>query len=192
MGGEFRAGVVNADLANVPQRALEFYNKALEPGQAGKNKAAIEKLRQAISEHSGFMLAFNELGVQYLRLSELDKANESLLGALKIAPEAFTPPLNHGNRPDYASEFEAYLRLAPTAKDADQVRQVIRQLKGSNRRPATAQPKTNDLLVFDMLANVGKLIPTLVSRETANTNLTPNRESSTTNHPRICMEIHKA
>lgn len=210
-------GVLNADFANVPRRALEFYNQALELGKAGNSKAAIEKLKQAISEYSDFMLAFNELGVQYLRLGELEKANESLRSALKIAPEAFTPLLNHGivlalsrqfdeavtelrralnnkeqsaighcylgqalanlRRFDEAeehlvrslalggdevkdahkflgaiynergdsqraiAEFETYLRLAPTAKDAEQIRQFIQRLRGSN--PRATPPKAN-------------------------------------------------
>ncbi len=45
-----KTGVLNAEFANVPPRALAFYQKALEQAQAGKNKAAIEQLNQAIVE----------------------------------------------------------------------------------------------------------------------------------------------
>ena len=68
----------------MPPRARAFYEKAREQAQAGNNKAAIEQLKQAISEYPDFMLAFNELGVQYLRLGELDKADE----AIGESPEA--------------------------------------------------------------------------------------------------------
>jgi tetratricopeptide (TPR) repeat protein len=88
--------VMNAELANVPARALAFYQKALEQAQAGNNKAAIEQLKQAISEYPDFMLAFNELGVQYLRLGKLDQADEALAQALKLAPDSATPLLTHG------------------------------------------------------------------------------------------------
>jgi Flp pilus assembly protein TadD len=200
-------GVLNAELANVPARALAFYQKALEQAQAGNNKAAIEQLQKAISEYPDFMLAFNELGVQYLRLGELAKADESLAKALKLAPDSATPLLTHGilltvmgefnlavielqtalkqreksanghlylgqalanlgrfaeaeveltraielggdevkdahrflgviylqrgEREKGVAEFEIYLRLAPKAKDAEQVRQMIRQNKPS-------------------------------------------------------------
>jgi Flp pilus assembly protein TadD len=200
-------GVVNAEFANVPPRALAFYQKALNHGQAGNNKAAIEQLQKAVAEYSNFMLAFNELGVQYLRLGELDKADESLTKALKLAPDSATPLLTHGilltvmgkfnlavtelqtalkqreqsanghlylgqalanlgrfaeaevqltraielggdevkdahrflgaiylqrvEREKALAEFETYLKLAPKAKDAEKVRQMIRQNKPS-------------------------------------------------------------
>jgi Flp pilus assembly protein TadD len=194
-------------LANVPPRARAFYDKAVELAQGGNNKSAIEQLKQAISEHPDFMLAFNQLGVQYLRLGELDKADEALAKALKLAPDSATPLLTHGilltlqgkfnlavtelqtalkqkdqsanghlylgqalanlgrfadaeahltravalggdevpdahrflgaiyfqrgEREKGVAEFETYLRLAPKAKDAEQVRNMIRQNKRS-------------------------------------------------------------
>jgi tetratricopeptide (TPR) repeat protein len=200
-------GVINAEFANVPSRAMAFYQKALEQAQAGNHKAAIEQLQKAIAEYSNFMLAFNELGVQYLRLGELDKADESLAKALKLAPDSATPLLTHGilltvmgkfnlavtelqtalkqkeqsanghlylgqalanlgrfaeaevqltraielggdevkdahrflgaiylqrgEREKGVAEFEIYLKLAPKAKDAEKVRQMIRQNKPS-------------------------------------------------------------
>jgi Flp pilus assembly protein TadD len=209
-----KPGVLSADFANVPARAVAFYEKALEQAQAGKNKVAIEQLKQAVSQYSGFMLAFNELGVQYLRVGELEKADEALRSALKISPDAFAPLMNHGivlvllkqfkeaepelrralitkeqspvghyylgralaylgrfeeaemelnravtlggdevkeahrylagihnNRGDSVraiAELETYLRLAPTSPDAEHIRQLIRQLRGS--APAKANP----------------------------------------------------
>jgi len=197
--------VVNVEFASVPQRAVQFYNEALELGRAGKSKSAIDKLNKAIAEYSNFTLAFNELGVQYMRLGELEKANEALQTALKIAPDSFialqnrgivlamltryeeaVTELSHavrlkeqsatahlylgqalanlrqfqeaeehlmrsvalggdevkdahrflgaiylqrGDRQRAATEFEIYLRLSPTAKDGDQIRQLLRQIK---------------------------------------------------------------
>ena len=117
-GAEAKIGILNAALANVPPRALAFYQKALEQAQAGKNKAAIEQLNQAIVEYPGFMLAFNELGVQYLQLGEVEKANESLEAALKIAPDAFEPLMNHGI---------ALVRLNRFAEAVPELRAAIKQ-----------------------------------------------------------------
>lgn len=204
---ETRTGVLNVEFANVPARARAFYDKAQEQGQAGNNKAAIELLKQAIAEYSDFMLAFNELGNQYLRLGELDKSEEALAKARKLAPDSATPLLTHGilltvqgkfnlavteletalkqrdqsanghlylgqalanlgrfgdaevqlkraielggdevkdahrflgaiylqrgEREKAVAEFETYLKLAPKAKEAEQVRQAIRQNKRS-------------------------------------------------------------
>jgi len=117
-GAEAKTGLLNAALADVPPRALAFYQKALEQAQAGKNKDAIEQLNQAIAEYPGFMLAFNELGVQYLQSGEVGKANESLEAALKIAPEAFEPLMNHGI---------ALVRLNRFAEAVPELRAAIKQ-----------------------------------------------------------------
>ena len=91
-----RPEVVHADLANVPKPAVDLYYNALKLAQDGKNKAAIDKLNEAIKVHPDFMLAFNELGVQYQKVNELEKADDALQSALKISPNAFAPLVNHG------------------------------------------------------------------------------------------------
>jgi Flp pilus assembly protein TadD len=91
-----KPGVVDSELANVPKPALNFYDKAKELSRKGDYKAAIEQLQLAIAEYPNFMLAFNELGVQYLRLNKLEKADESFRSALKINPDAFPPMMNRG------------------------------------------------------------------------------------------------
>lgn len=205
---ENRATVVSPEFANVPQAAMDCYRKALQLAQTGDTKGAIDQLHQAISIYAQFMVAFNELGVQYLRLGDFDKSNKALEAALKIAPDAFAPHLNRGillvlsNRykdaePDLRAaiaqndesalahyylgrawarlrkfdpaeteltravslggddvkeahrylgaiyndrgddrravhELETYLRLVPNAKDAEEIRRIIQQLKQSS------------------------------------------------------------
>jgi Flp pilus assembly protein TadD len=202
-----KPAVLNAELANVPPHALAFYQKALEQAQTGNHKAAIDQLQKAIAEYADFMLAYNELGAQYLQLGELAKADESLAKALQLAPDSATPLLTHGilltvqgkfnlavtelgtalkqkdqsanghlylgqalanlgrfgdaeiqltravelggdeakdahrflgaiylqrgEKEKAVAEFERYLKLAPKAKDAEKIRQLIRQNKSS-------------------------------------------------------------
>jgi tetratricopeptide (TPR) repeat protein len=95
-GIEFKTGVVNSDLAGVPEKALTFYKKALELAGTGDHKGAIGQLLLAVQEHPQFMTAFTELGVQYMQTNELQKADEALQSALRIEPEAFTPLANRG------------------------------------------------------------------------------------------------
>ena len=213
----FKPGVVNAELANVPPRALDFYKKAVDLAKSGDPKSAIEQLQLATSEYPKFMLAFNEMGVQHVRLNECEKAEESFRSALKIEPEAYSPLINHGivlvllsryveaepvlrkalklnekspvghyylgravanlGRFDEAEkelvssvklggdeikeahrylaiiyssrgdmkrnliELETYIRLVPTAPDAEQLRNVILQLKGSDKAIPVSTPK---------------------------------------------------
>jgi len=206
-GSSVKPGVMNAELAGVPPKAIELFNKAGELAKTGNHKEAIEKLQKAIVEYPAFMLAINEMGVQHLRLDEPVKADEAFQAALKINPEAYAPLMNHGmtlfqlkkyseaetvllqvvksnensavahyflgqalanqgkfvkaekelttaintGGPEFkeahrllaiiysssgdklraAAELETYLKLAPKAPDADQLRKVIEEFKAS-------------------------------------------------------------
>jgi tetratricopeptide (TPR) repeat protein len=61
------------------------------------------------------------MGVQYLKLSQLDQAIEALRSAVKLAPEAFSPRLNYGiallNKKEF-SKAEAELRQALKKNDS--------------------------------------------------------------------------
>ena len=91
-----KPGVLNADFANVPQRARAYYDSAVEQAKKGDHAGAIEQLKLAIKEYPSFMLAFNELGVQYLKLNQLENADEAFQRALKITPDAFAALINRG------------------------------------------------------------------------------------------------
>ena len=91
-----KPGVVNAALAAIPKPARDMYEQALAAGQQGEHKRAVEELKKAVAIHPAFTLAFNELGVQYLRLGETGKAADALRAALKLDPDAFILRLNYG------------------------------------------------------------------------------------------------
>jgi len=93
---DFKPGIVNSDLAGVPEAAVELYKKALDMAKTGDHKGAIVQLQLAVQAHPKFMTAYTEMGVQYLQINELQKADEALQSALKIEPEAFAPLANRG------------------------------------------------------------------------------------------------
>jgi tetratricopeptide (TPR) repeat protein len=93
---EAKPGVLNAEFVNVPKPALVHYDKAIEQARKGDHPGAVEELKLAIKEYPSFMLAFNELGVQYLKLNQLENADEAFQGALKITPDAFAALINRG------------------------------------------------------------------------------------------------
>ena len=93
---ETKPGVLNAEFVNVPKPALVHYDKAVEQAKKGDHHGAIEELKLAIKEYPSFMLAFNELGVQYLKLNQLENADEAFQSALKITPDAFAALINRG------------------------------------------------------------------------------------------------
>src|SRR5439155_9921988 len=196
-----------------PKPAMGFYNKALELDKTGDQAGAIEQLKSAIKEYPDFMLAYTQMGVEYMKVGELQKSDDALQSALKIDPKAFIPMLNRGivlvmlkrfadaetllsevvkmkddnavghyfmgqalanqgkfvnaekellmavklggdemkeahrllaiiysssgDKKGAAEELETYLRLAPKAPDAEQLRHVILQLKGLEVPPPT-------------------------------------------------------
>jgi tetratricopeptide (TPR) repeat protein len=93
---EAKPGVLKAEFANVPKRALVHYDNAIEQAKKNDHQGAIEQLKLAIKEYPSFMLAFNELGVQYLKLNQLENADEAFQRALKITPDAFAALINRG------------------------------------------------------------------------------------------------
>jgi len=93
---EAKPGVLNAEFVNVPKPALVHYDKAVEHARKGDHPGAVEELKLAIKEYPSFMLAFNELGVQYLKLNQLENADEAFQGALKITPDSFAALINRG------------------------------------------------------------------------------------------------
>ena len=91
-----KPSVVIAPLASLPDRAQTLYAKSLDLAKAGDHKGAIERLSLLTAEFPNFMLGHNELGVNYLKLNQPDKADAAFQEALKIEPEAFPPTVNRG------------------------------------------------------------------------------------------------
>ena len=83
-------------LAGVPEPALKAYQKGVEASQKNDNAAAAEQLQQALTIHSNFGLAQNELGMVYLKQGDFEKAITNFVAAEKNLPTSATPFLNHG------------------------------------------------------------------------------------------------
>lgn len=91
-----KPAVVNAEFVNVPKQARDYYESGLEQARKGDHLKAVEQLKLATKEYPAFALAFNELGVQYLKLNQLENADEAFQAALKISPDAFAVLINRG------------------------------------------------------------------------------------------------
>ena len=95
-GADIKPKTLNAELVNVPQKARDYYESGLEQARKGDHLKAVEQLKLATKEYPAFALAFNELGVQYLKLNQLENADEAFQGALKTSPDAFAVLINRG------------------------------------------------------------------------------------------------
>jgi Tfp pilus assembly protein PilF len=86
----------NPLFANVPQNALNLYQKGSAAARKGDAKAAAESLSAAVAAHPNFPVALSELGSQYLVLKQWDKAAETFEALLKLKPADVTAHLNLG------------------------------------------------------------------------------------------------
>lgn len=88
--------VISAANAGVPKPALDHYENASKLAREKDYKSALKELKLAISEYPAFVSAHNQMGVLYLRLNEIEQADNAFKAALKINPEAYEPMLNRG------------------------------------------------------------------------------------------------
>jgi Flp pilus assembly protein TadD len=81
---------------NVPSQAKKEYEKAIRSLNDGKTQEAIEQLKRALAISPNFLMARNDLGVQYLKLNRFAEALEQFESAIEINVKAFNPRLNLG------------------------------------------------------------------------------------------------
>lgn len=160
-GTVVKAGVINAALAEVPEKARKLFEEGLEHARAGDSAKAADSLKKAVALYPKFPLALNELGVQYLKLGQKEKAIEALQAAVKLSPDAVGPRLNLGIALLEAKQFpeaEEQLREAlklnsslPTGhmylglclvrlnRYDEAERELLQAVEGSNNQLAMAQ-----------------------------------------------------
>lgn len=80
----------------IPPQARKEYEKATGLLRDGRTQAAIERLKQAVAIYPQYLMARNDLGVQFLKLNRLAEATEQFEAAIEINPKAFNPRLNLG------------------------------------------------------------------------------------------------
>ncbi len=86
----------NPAFAGVPHDALDFYQKGAAAAQKGNPKSAAEFFGKAVAAYPQFSLALSELGVQYLKLGQMDKAAETFDALVKLKPGDATAQLDLG------------------------------------------------------------------------------------------------
>ena len=144
-GKQMKSGVINAELASVPKKAQEYHRNAVGMAAAGDHKGAVAELLKAVAEYPDFTIAHAELGVQYQKLNEMEKAQDHLRIALKLKPGAYEPMANLGvvlARLKKYNEAESVLREAVKIRDDSAVlhfylgRSLVAQKKSSEAESA--------------------------------------------------------
>ena len=111
----------NPLFANVPDKALNLYQKGSAAAKKGDPKAAAELLSGAVAAYPNFQIALSELGTQYMLLKDMDKAGETFENLLKLKPTDVGAHLNLGiiafNKKKM-DDAESHLRKALELKSA--------------------------------------------------------------------------
>lgn len=117
----FKIDASNPAFAGVPEKALNLYQKATAAAKKGDNKAAVQFLNDAIAAHPTFALALSDLGFQYMKLNQMDKAADTYEALLKLKPADPMAHLDLGiaryNQKKF-DEAETHLRKAVELKSA--------------------------------------------------------------------------
>ncbi|HMJ25233.1 MAG TPA: tetratricopeptide repeat protein [Pyrinomonadaceae bacterium] len=91
-----RVDASNPAFAGIPQNALDFYQKGTAAAQKNNPQSATEFLSKAVAAYPNFPLALHELGAQYQKLKQWDKAAETFEALLKLKPADPLGQLNLG------------------------------------------------------------------------------------------------
>ncbi len=81
---------------NVPAAAKKEFENGVKLAGEGKINEAIERFQSAITIHPPYLMARNDLGVQYLKLKKYEQAIEQFESAIQINAKSFNPRLNLG------------------------------------------------------------------------------------------------
>jgi Tfp pilus assembly protein PilF len=129
-----------------PEAFQPLMNRGMLLVQTKRFAEAVPLIRAALKAKEQSPVAHYFLGQALANLGDFDEAQKELLTAVKsgdpVVKEAYRTLAiiysSKGNKKAAAEQLETYLKLTPQAPDAEQLRQVIAQLKGE---PAPASDK---------------------------------------------------
>lgn len=134
-----RVDASNPAFAGVPQNALDFYQKGMAAGQKGNSKSAVDFLGKAVAADPNFSAALSELGVQYMKLGQMDKAAETFEALVKLKPNDTAAHLDLGIALyNQSTSLFGEKKLEEAGQKADQAVTQLRQALTLNSQGPTA------------------------------------------------------
>lgn len=118
---QLKVDAANPAFAGVPEKALNLYQKGMAAAKKGDTKAAAQFLTDSVAAHPNFAVALGDLGVQYMKLNQMDKAAETYEALIKLKPEDPVAHLNLGIARYNQKKFEdaeTHLRRALELKSS--------------------------------------------------------------------------
>lgn len=126
-----------------PEAYEPLLNRGISLYRLGKFKDAETMFRKTLKVKPDSSVSYYFLGRTFNKLGRNDDAETAFLTCLKMSPNEFNEAhrllaaiyLDRGSLQRVVEELETYLKLVPTAPDADNLRKVIEQSKRSLERP---------------------------------------------------------
>lgn len=120
-----------------PEAYEPLLNRGISLYRLGKFKDAEASFRATLKVKADSAVSYYYLGRTLNKLGRNEDAEAALLTCLKLTPDDFKEAhrllaaiyLDRGALPRVVEELEAYLKVVPTAPDAENLRQVIEQSK---------------------------------------------------------------
>jgi tetratricopeptide (TPR) repeat protein len=108
----------------IPSKAMKEFKKAQDASEAGKAEESIEHLKKAIEIYPAYAEAYNNLGVRYLKLNQMELAAEQFQKAAE---------LDNTMSPAYCN-LSAALYSLKKLPEAEQAARTAVKLKDTNPR----------------------------------------------------------
>ena len=86
----------NPAFAGTPKGAIELYGKGVEAADKGDSKKAAELFEQAVKLHPTFLMALTGLGLQYMKLGQMERAADTYRAILNLKDNDANGHLNLG------------------------------------------------------------------------------------------------
>ena len=115
--------------ANIPEEAVEEYEKAIEESADGNSERSIEHLSRALELAPDYAEAHNSLGAQYSLAARYDEARAEFEKARELNPPWVVPVINLGTL--YYQEGEVRDIEGRTEEARDLYRQAVETLEGA-------------------------------------------------------------
>jgi Flp pilus assembly protein TadD len=120
-----------------PNAPAPLINHGILLTMMGKFDPAVTELKQGLNEKEQSANGHSYLGQALANLGRFGEAEQHLKRAIELAGDGVSDAhkflgaiyLQRGDRERGVAELETYLRLAPKARDAEQIRQLVRQNK---------------------------------------------------------------
>ncbi len=118
----------NPAFVGAPKTAIDLYQRGSDAAKKGESKKAVDFFEQAVKLHPTFLMALTDLGLQYMKLGQMEKAAENYRAILKLRDNDAAAHLNLGI---------ALYNLSTTSlteKKADEANQRLSEAEGHLRQ----------------------------------------------------------